>query len=224
MSTDAPVLSVKELRRRYSGPPPVDALRDATFDVYSGAFATIEGPSGSGKSTLLQLLGLLDRPTGGRYVLAGQDTVRMNERERCLRRATSIGFVFQSFQLLDSRSALDNVGLGLLYRGTPTKTAEARSAAALERVGLGSQLHQQTRTMSGGERQRVAVARALVGDPAVLLCDEPTGNLDSVNGVAIMELFRELNQQGATVVLITHDPGIAAAGSQRLRMVDGVLK
>lgn len=219
----APVLSVRQLRRTYPGPPPVQALRDATFEVYPGDFVTIVGPSGSGKSTLLQLLGLLDQGTGGSYLLSGREVTQLNERERCWLRATAIGFVFQSFQLLDTKTALQNVELALMYRGVSNRDAERRAAAALDRVGLGSRLHQLTKTMSGGERQRVAIARAIVGQPAVLLCDEPTGNLDSTNSASIMELFADLNASGATVVLITHDPQVAAAGTQQLRIVDGTL-
>ena len=219
-----PVLRVRDLRREHPGPPPTYALRRATFEVLEGAFVTIEGPSGSGKSTLLQLLGLLDRPTGGSYHLAGRDTARIGERERCWLRATAIGFVFQSFELLETRSALHNVELALMYRGIRAKEGARRAAAALDRVGLGAQVDQPTATMSGGERQRVAIARALVGEPAVLLCDEPTGNLDSATGAAIVDLFGELNRQGSTVVLITHDASIAAAGGQRLRIVDGVVQ
>lgn len=224
MAPERSVLSVAGLSREYPGPPTTYALREATFDVHAGDFATIEGPSGSGKSTLLQLLGLLDRPTGGSYVLAGHDTARIDERERSWLRATAIGFVFQAFHLLDTRSALHNVELALMYRGVRAREGERRAAATLDRVGLGSQLHQLTNTMSGGERQRVAIARALVGEPDVLLCDEPTGNLDSTNGAAIMGLFEELNRQGSTVVLITHDTTIAAAGTQRMRIVDGILR
>jgi putative ABC transport system ATP-binding protein len=218
------VLSATALSRTYPGPSTTYALRDATFEVHAGDFTTIEGPSGSGKSTLLHLLGLLDRPTAGSYVLAGHDTARIDERERSWLRATAIGFVFQSFHLLDTRSALHNVELALMYRGFRAREAERRAAATLDRVGLGSQLHQLTNTMSGGERQRVAIARALVGEPDVLLCDEPTGNLDSTNGAAVMGLFEELNRQGSTVVLITHDTAVAAAGTRRRRIVDGVLR
>lgn len=219
----APLVQVRGLSRTYPAAVPVVALREASFDVYAGDFATIVGPSGSGKSTLLQLLGLLDRPTAGSYVLGGRDVTSLSERERCWLRATSVGFVFQSFQLLDTRSALENVALGLTYRGTRRREAERRAALALAEVGLDDQRHQPTRELSGGERQRVAIARALVGEPSVLLCDEPTGNLDSANGEATMRLFAQLNEQGSTVLLITHDPAVAAAGSRRFRIVDGVL-
>lgn len=218
-----PVLQVSGLSRTYPGPAPVPALRDATFDVATGEFVTIEGPSGSGKSTLLQLLGLLDEPTSGSYLLNGRDTTALTERERCWLRATSLGFVFQAFQLLDRRTAIDNVALGLMYRGVGAREARERASTTLETVGLAGRSEHDTRTLSGGERQRVAIARALVGNPAVLLCDEPTGNLDSANGAAIMSLFQDLNASGATVLLITHDASVAAAGHRRLRIVDGVL-
>ncbi len=218
-----PVLQVHQLSRTYPGPPPVHALREASFEVPSGDLVTIQGPSGSGKSTLLQVLGLLDQPTSGSYQLAGRDTAHLSESERCWLRASAIGFVFQAFQLLEAKSAAQNVELGLLYRGVPSRQAATRAADALARVGLGSHQTQQVGLMSGGERQRVAIARALVGDPAVLLCDEPTGNLDSANGESVLNLFTELNSQGSTVLIITHDPAIAELGSQRLRLVDGVL-
>ena len=219
----APILQVRGLARSYPAAVPVQALREASFDVHAGDLVTIVGPSGSGKSTLLQLLGLLDRPTAGSYLLDGQDTARLSERERCWYRATSIGFVFQSFHLLDSRSAMDNVALGLTYRGTRRRVTAELAAQALARVGLDDKRHQPTKNLSGGERQRVAIARALVGEPSVLLCDEPTGNLDSVTGAATIRLVEELNSQGSTVLLITHDAGVAAIGNRRFRIVDGVL-
>ncbi|MFC7501161.1 ABC transporter ATP-binding protein [Nocardioides sp. CPCC 206347] len=223
MSPSAPVIVLRQLTKQFVGPPPLDALRAVDLDVQPGEFLTVQGRSGSGKSTLLNLLGLLDRPTSGTYELGGVETSTLGERERTWLRGTEIGFVFQSFQLLADRSAVENVMMGLLYRATPARKAREESMSALERVGLADRAMQLPSRMSGGERQRVAIARAIVGTPSVLLCDEPTGNLDTQNSDVVMEMFSELNAAGSTIVLITHDRDIAAVGDRRMFLRDGVL-
>lgn len=219
---EPPVLHADNLCRRFPGPPAVEALRGVDLRVEAGELATIQGPSGSGKSTLLQLLGLLDTPSAGSYRLAGREVTSLTERDRSWLRASCIGFVFQAFHLLESRSAEDNVAVGLMYRGTSSRTVREQARGALSRVGMADRGGQVVHTMSGGERQRVAIARALIGQPRVLLCDEPTGNLDTTNSAAILDLFSQLNAQGSTIVLITHDPDVALLGTQRRRIVDGV--
>ncbi|CAM3175959.1 ABC transporter ATP-binding protein [Nocardioides dubius] len=220
----APVIEARRLSRTFAGPIPVHALREVDLTVQSGAFVTVVGPSGSGKSTLLQLLGLLDTPTSGSYRLGGRETAQLTEGARCGLRATAIGFVFQSFHLLDGRTARQNVELALLYRGVGARSAAERARGALERVGLGDRADQRVRTMSGGERQRVAIARAVVGGPHVVLCDEPTGSLDSTNSGLVMDLLVDLNRDGTTIIVITHDEAVASLGSQRLAIIDGVLR
>lgn len=220
----APVIEARNLTRTFPGPPPTQALCDVQLTVSRGEFVTVVGPSGAGKSTLLQLLGLLDRPSSGSYRLGGYETADLTEAQRCGLRASAIGFVFQSFHLLNARTARQNVEVALLYRGVGTSSATRRAQAALDRVGLGDRGDQPVRTMSGGERQRVAIARAVVGEPDVVLCDEPTGNLDSANSARVMELLAELHADGATLVVITHDAAVAALGGQRLAIVDGVLR
>lgn len=224
MTSHAPVIEMRGVGKCFAGPPVTWALRDVDLTVSPGAFVTVVGPSGSGKSTLLHILGMLDRPSAGTYRLAGVRIDGLSDREACGLRASRIGFVFQSFQLLNGRTAQDNVGLALLYRGVGAKEASTRAADALERVGLGTQARQTVRTMSGGERQRVAIARALVGEPVVMLCDEPTGSLDSENTRTVMALLRDLNDAGTTIVVITHDAAVASSGRQQLAIVDGVLR
>ncbi|KQV21763.1 MULTISPECIES: ABC transporter ATP-binding protein [unclassified Kitasatospora] len=207
----------------YPGPPPVPALQPCELTVRRGEYVTITGPSGSGKSTLLNLLGLLDRPTEGRYLLDGVDTAPLPERERTALRAYRIGFVFQSFHLLPHRSATENVTLSQLYRGTGARTRRREAQAALERVGLGHRKDALPSRLSGGERQRVAIARALAGEPSLLLCDEPTGNLDSATADTVLELIDTLHRDGMTVLMITHDTGIASRAGRVVSIKDGVL-
>ncbi|WP_328969051.1 ABC transporter ATP-binding protein [Streptomyces sp. NBC_00239] len=207
----------------YPGPPPVEALTGCDLTVRRGEFLTVVGPSGSGKSTFLNLAGLLDAPTRGRYLLDGIDTGSLRERERAALRGRRIGFVFQSFHLLPHRSALENVGLALLYTGVPPAERLARARTALTRVGLGHRTHAPPAELSGGERQRVAVARALVGSPSLLLCDEPTGNLDSASAAAVLTLLDGLHAAGMTVLVITHDPEVAARGGRTVTIRDGRL-
>lgn len=217
------VIELRAISRTYQGFPPVNALRQCNLVVARGDYLTIVGPSGSGKSTLLNLVGLLDRPTEGQYLLEGADVGEFSERERTAVRGQRIGFVFQSFQLLSHRPALENVMMALLYRGSTRAEQTAAATEALTSVGLSHKLHTLPSRMSGGERQRVAVARALAGGPSLLLCDEPTGNLDSRTAESILELFAQLNESGIAIILITHDPGVASRGNRTVDIRDGVL-
>nr|WP_275413957.1 ABC transporter ATP-binding protein [Catellatospora chokoriensis] len=208
----------------FPGSPPVTALCPTDLVVRGGEYVTIVGPSGSGKSTLMNLLGLLDRPSEGTYLLDGMDTSALDEIERTALRARRIGFVFQTFHLLAHRTAVENVAMGMLYTGMRRAERAERAAAAVAQVGLSHRQDALPGTLSGGERQRVAIARALVARPSLLLCDEPTGNLDSVATRAVLELVDELRVDGLTVVLITHDPAVAARGDRTLTMNDGKLR
>ena len=219
----APVVELVGLSRSYPGSPPVHALRDADLLIERGDYLAIVGPSGSGKSTLLHLLGLLDRPTSGIYALDGVDTASLDDRERAGMRAHRIGFVFQSFHLLASRTTAENVMLSEVYRKGSRKERRERAVDALERVGLGHRVDAMPTTLSGGERQRVAVARALVGRPSLLLADEPTGNLDTATSEQILELFRELHDDGLTLAVITHDLEVADVAERRVQIRDGQL-
>jgi putative ABC transport system ATP-binding protein len=217
------IIDLRGIERVFPGTPPVWALRRVDLTISAGEYVAIVGPSGSGKSTLLNVLGLLDRPNAGVYVLDDRDTARISERERAWLRAARLGFVFQSFHLLAHRTALENVMLGGMYQGLPKRERRRRAVAALEQVGM---LHRATFRpdhLSGGERQRVAVARALAVEPSILLCDEPTGNLDSVNTESILQLFDELVADGLTMCLITHDRDVAARAQREVRIVDGEL-
>ncbi|KQX59563.1 MULTISPECIES: ABC transporter ATP-binding protein [unclassified Streptomyces] len=217
------VIELRAVGLTYPGPPAVHALQPCDLSVLRGAFVTVVGPSGSGKSTFLNILGLLDAPSTGTYLLDGIDIGGLRDAERTALRGRRLGFVFQSFHLLPHRSALENVALAMVYDGTPRRERTARALTVLERVGLENRAHALPTTLSGGERQRVAIARALVGRPSVLLCDEPTGNLDSVNAGSVLALLRELNEDGMTIVMITHDPEVAAHGGRTLTIRDGVL-
>lgn len=205
----------------YPGPPPVDALLPTDLRIDVGEYVAIMGPSGSGKSTLLNVIGLLDRPTAGRYEIDGIDAGNLPERDRTAVRGRRIGFVFQEFHLLPHRSSLENVTLAMLYRGTCRSARMAAAAEALDQVELSHRLLALPTTLSGGERQRVAIARALVSRPSLLLCDEPTGNLDSVTAQGVMELISRLHAGGLTVIVITHDPQVAARGQRIIAMNDG---
>ncbi|MER7760832.1 ABC transporter ATP-binding protein [Streptomyces sp. NPDC097619] len=221
--TGAPVVELRGAGLRYPGPPAVTALSDCDLTVARGEFLTVTGPSGSGKSSFLNLVGLLDVPTSGCCLFDGIDTRGLRDRERAALRGRRIGFVFQSFHLLPRRTALENVALALLYTGVPQRERAARAARTLKRVGLGHRAGATPARLSGGERQRVAIARALVGRPDLLLCDEPTGNLDSVSAGVVLELLAELHADGMTVVLITHDPAVAARGTRTAVLRDGRL-
>jgi macrolide transport system ATP-binding/permease protein len=209
--------------RRYGSNPAVDALVDVDLDVHDGNWLAIVGPSGSGKSTLLNILGCLDVQTAGSYLFRGIDTAALSDRERGGLRCRGIGFVFQSFHLLEYRTVLENVMLSDVYRRAPQRGRRDRAAAMLDRVGLAQRAGFLPSKLSGGERQRVAIARALMGAPELLLCDEPTGNLDSATTTTILDLVAEFNEQGMTVVMITHELDVAARAHRQAHIVDGVL-
>ena len=218
-----PVVELRGVARVFPGDPPVHALRPSDLVVGRGDYLSIVGPSGSGKSTLLHVLGLLDRPTSGEYLLDGAPTSAATEGERSALRGGRIGFVFQQFHLLPHRTVLDNVLLATLYSGVPRAERRARALAALDRVHLGHRLSFLPTFLSGGERQRVAVARAVVSAPAVLLADEPTGNLDTHNSADVLDLFDELHADGLTLVVITHDDVVSDRADRRVRIADGLL-
>jgi putative ABC transport system ATP-binding protein len=216
-----PVVELAGVSKTYGD---VTALRNADLVIRRGELLAVVGPSGSGKSTMLNIMGTLDRPTAGRVRIAGHDVESLTDRELSALRATTIGFVFQQFHLARGVPALDSVADGLLYSGRPRRERRQIAERALRRVGLGKRLHHEPHQLSGGEKQRVAIARAVVGDPPLLLADEPTGALDSRSGAVVMELLHELHDAGTTVVVITHDRDIAGALPREVRVRDGLIE
>lgn len=215
------VLELDEVSRTYPGSPPVRALEKVNLTINSGEMVAVVGPSGSGKSTLLNIMGTLDRPTEGQLRIDGIDTSSLSDRKLSGLRSARLGFVFQSFHLLETLSAVDNVATGLLYRGVSGRQRRKAATAALERVGLGGRPNALPTKLSGGQRQRVAIARAIVAEPSLVLADEPTGNLDSTTSAGIVELLQTLNDHGATIVVVTHDGDLAAQLPRQVAVHDG---
>lgn len=219
------VIRLRGITKAYAmGDVRVDALRGVDLAIRRGEMIAVIGPSGSGKSTLLQILGLLDLPTSGSMVLDGIDTSRLSEREAARVRGTKIGFVFQSFFLMPTQTAAGNVALPMMFCGVPAEQRHKRAGEILSKLGMGDRLHHLPSELSGGQRQRVAIARALANDPALILADEPTGNLDSKSGSDVLSIFGELNSQGRTVVVVTHDESVAKRCHRRIHLKDGLVE
>lgn len=222
--TEPPLMQLQDVRKIYRmGDETIAALDGVSFSIRRGEYVAIVGSSGSGKSTLMNILGCLDTPTSGTYLLRGEDVKRLSDDQLSILRNREIGFVFQNFQLLSRATALKNVELPLVYRGVSRRERRRRAEQALGRVGLGGRLHHKPNQLSGGQRQRVAIARVLAGEPSILLADEPTGNLDSATGKEIIALFAELHAAGNTIILVTHEPSLAAQCPRAIRVQDGLI-
>jgi putative ABC transport system ATP-binding protein len=222
---DKPLITIKEIGRKYViGSEVIHALKSVSLDINKGEFVALMGPSGSGKSTLMNILGCLDTPTSGTYILNGTDVSHMTDDALAEVRNQEIGFVFQTFNLLPRSTSLDNVALPLIYAGNSKKDRDARAKKALENVGLGNRMDHKPNELSGGQRQRVAVARALINDPSIILADEPTGNLDTKTSIEIMGLLEEIHSKGNTIILVTHEEDIAQHAHRIVRMRDGLIE
>lgn len=226
MRAENPILSIQDIRRDFKmGDETVHALRGVNFNIHSGEFVTIMGTSGSGKSTMLNILGCMDRPTSGHYILDGEHTEKLKRDSLARIRSKKIGFVFQSYNLLNRTTAIENVELPLLYNSSVSASERRRRAIeALERVGLAERMNHLPNQLSGGQQQRVAIARALVNDPVIILADEATGNLDTRTSYEIMMIFQELNRQGKTIAFVTHEPDIATFSGRTITLRDGLIK
>lgn len=218
------VIRFDKIGYTYPGPPPVNALLDTDLVIERGEYVAVVGPSGSGKSTFLNIIGLLDRPTYGRYELDGINTTDLPEKQRTALRGQRIGFVFQAFHLLPHRTVLENVSLAMLYTGVPRAERKNRAYAALTEVGMENRAHFLATQLSGGQRQRAAIARALVNKPSLLLCDEPTGNLDSATTGSVLALLERVHHQGMTIMVVTHDTAVARRGKRLINIQDGVVR
>ncbi|WP_131537800.1 ABC transporter ATP-binding protein [Pedobacter nototheniae] len=220
-----PLITIKEIGRKYViGTEVIHALKSVSLDINKGEFVALMGPSGSGKSTLMNILGCLDTPTSGTYILNDKDVSHMTDDALAEVRNKEIGFVFQTFNLLPRSTSLDNVALPLIYAGNSKKDRDARAKKALENVGLGNRMDHKPNELSGGQRQRVAVARALINDPSIILADEPTGNLDTKTSIEIMGLLEEIHSKGNTIILVTHEEDIAQHAHRIVRMRDGLIE
>ena len=221
----APIVQLQHVRKTYQmGLVTVDALRGVSFDIHAGDYVSIMGPSGCGKSTLLNLLGCLDRPTSGSYCLGGDDVSQLNDDALSTIRGARLGFIFQSYNLIQQLTVVENIEVPLYYQGRPEHESRAMASELARRVGLADRLNHKPFELSGGQQQRVAIARALVNDPLVLLADEPTGNLDSASGIEILKVFDELNHQGKTIILVTHDASVGQRTSRVIRLRDGLVE
>jgi putative ABC transport system ATP-binding protein len=219
----ARIIQVTKVYQKDKAAPPVNALRGVDLDIPRGQYLSIMGPSGSGKSTLMNIIGALDRPTDGQYILDGDDVAKMDDERLSKVRGKRLGFVFQAFNLIPQLTVLDNVVVPLFYQGMPASERRDRAEAVLKKVELGDRLTHRPSQLSGGQMQRVAIARALVNEPSILLADEPTGNLDTKTGDAILALFDELHEQGLTIVMVTHDPAMEARCERIVRLLDGLI-
>jgi len=220
-----PIVQFDNVRKTYQmGMVIVEALRDVTFEIAAGEYISIMGPSGCGKSTLLNLLGCLDRPTSGRYLLGAEDVSGMDDDDLSEVRGARLGFIFQSYNLIQQLTVVENIEVPLYYQGQPEEESRARAAELAARVGLEQRLNHKPFELSGGQQQRVAIARALVNDPLVILADEPTGNLDSSSGKEILNVFDDLHQQGKTIILVTHDENISRNAKRAIRLRDGQIE